>query len=133
LLGIGAVGYFLSGLPWGHHPLDLLWIFPIASIAPCIAIACACSLLSGVVGADEQGAVMGNNQALQNGAEAISAVGLPAVAAFGMTTAFGSGLSLYVAAAVMLLSLLVLAAIRLPKQGTVPAAARNGYGEQIKP
>ncbi|MGH8428443.1 MAG: MFS transporter [Gammaproteobacteria bacterium] len=123
LLGIGAVGYFLSGLPWGHHTLDLLWIFPIASIAPCIAIACACALLSGVVGADEQGAVMGNNQALQNGAEAVSAVGLPAVAAFGMTTAFGSGLSLYVAAAMMLLSLIVLAAVRLPKPSTAPVAA----------
>ncbi|HEX5313852.1 MAG TPA: MFS transporter [Gammaproteobacteria bacterium] len=111
-LAVGAAGYLLAGLPWGHRPFELLWISPIAAIAPCIAIACACALLSVSVGPEEQGAVMGNNQALQNGAEAISAVGLPAIAALGMNSIFGSGLSLYVAAAMMLLSLAVLALAR---------------------
>lgn len=124
MIGVGAVGYLVTGLPPLQHPLDLLWIFLLASMAPCIALACASAFLSNTVGPAEQGLVMGNNQSLLNGAEAISAAVLPAIAAAGMTTAIGSSLSMYVDAAVMLAALLVLAAARRAKPTTAPADAR---------
>lgn len=120
-LAVGATAYVINGIPAVQHPLDLFWVFLLTSFAPCIAISIACALLSNSVGAAEQGLVMGNNQSLLNGAEAISAAALPAIAAAGMTTALGSNLSLYVAAAFMLASLSVLAAIRRPKTATAGA------------
>ena len=64
LLVISAAGLVINGLPVFAEPRDLIWIFLLTAIAPCAALACAGALLSGAVEPHEQGAVLGNNQAL---------------------------------------------------------------------
>ena len=98
------------------HPMRALWVtlfLTSAALALCLP-SCA-TLLSNAAGTTDQGRVMGNNQALQVGAEALSGV------VGGLLAAVFVKLSLIVLGAVA-----ILAALLLHSHRTVPPRAAGG-------
>jgi len=100
------------------RPMAVLWItLFLASAALALCLPSCATLLSMTAGDEEQGRVMGNNQALQVGAEALSGV------IGGLLAAIFVKLSLIVLGAVAIVAALLLQAHSLRRSGDDPKAA----------